>query len=115
MLLAASSPSSPSWRPIPKPIPALYRLMPEISNRSHFRPGDRVYCLSHPGGNHFMFTQGMIARVNRRRDELPSERDSSKSTLTRPLLFLNVTAEFAPGSSGAAIVDESANVVGQVS
>jgi hypothetical protein len=30
------------------------------------------------------------------------------------VLFLNITAEFAPGSSGAPIVDESGNVVGQV-
>jgi hypothetical protein len=86
-----------------------------LALRSDVRPGERVYCLSHPGGNHFMFTQGMIARVNRRRDELPDGRDNLKSILTRPLLFLNVTAEFAPGSSGAAIVDESANVLGQVS
>jgi len=79
--------------------------------------GERVYCLSHPGGNHFMFTDGMIARVNRRRDELPDDkgRTNSNSALTRPILFLNITAEFAPGSSGAAVVDESANVVGQVS
>jgi hypothetical protein len=34
--------------------------------------------------------------------------------LTRPILFLNVTAEFAPGSSGAPIVDEAGNVLGQV-
>jgi S1-C subfamily serine protease len=86
-----------------------------LAMRSDIRAGERIYCLSHPGGNHFMFTQGMIARLNRRRDELPDERDSAKSIFTRPLLFLNVTTEFAPGSSGAAIVDESANVVGQVS
>jgi len=82
--------------------------------RSDIRAGERVYCLSHPGGNHFMFTEGMVARLNRRRDELPDEKGSTNSVLTRPILFLNVTAEFAPGSSGAAIVDESANVVGQV-
>ena len=29
------------------------------------RAGERVYCLSHPGGYHFMFTEGMIARLNR--------------------------------------------------
>jgi hypothetical protein len=62
-----------------------------------------------------MFTDGLVSRINRRRDELPDEHGGTNSALTRPLLFLNVTAEFAPGSSGAAIVDESANVVGQVS
>ena len=83
--------------------------------RSDIRAGERVYCLSHPGGNHFMFTEGMVSRVNRRRDELPDDHNSNKTLLTRPLLFLNVSAEYAPGSSGAPIVDASANVVGQVS
>ncbi len=90
------------------------RLKP-LPLRADIRAGERVYCLSHPGGNHFMFSEGMVARVNRRRDELPDDADTNKTALTRPLLFLNVTAEYAPGSSGAPIVDESANVVGQVS
>jgi serine protease Do len=83
--------------------------------RTDIRAGERIYCLSNPGGNHFMFTEGMVARVNRRRDELPDDRNTNKSVLTRPILFLNITAEYAPGSSGAPIVDEEANVVGQVS
>jgi len=83
--------------------------------RADIRAGERIFCLSNPGGNHFMFTEGMVARVNRRRDELPDDRNPNKTVLTRPLLFLNITAEYAPGSSGAPIVDESANVVGQVS
>ena len=33
---------------------------------------------------------------------------------TRPVLFLNITAEFAPGSSGAPIADGAGNVVAQV-
>ena len=32
--------------------------------RPGVRAGERVYCLSHPGGYFFMFTQGMVARVN---------------------------------------------------
>jgi hypothetical protein len=34
--------------------------------------------------------------------------------MSRPILCLNVTTEFAPGSSGAPVVDEEGNVVGQV-
>ena len=85
--------------------------------RLNARAGERVYCLSHPGGYHFMFTEGMVARLNRRRDEaLDSHgRSNTNGILTRPILYLNVTAEFAPGSSGAPIVDENGNVVGQVS
>jgi S1-C subfamily serine protease len=85
-----------------------------LAIRTGARTGERVFCLSHPGGYYFMFTQGMVARVNRRANEEVFAGNSGTPNLTRPILFLNVTAEFAPGSSGAAIVDESGNVVGQV-
>jgi S1-C subfamily serine protease len=78
------------------------------------RAGERVYCLSHPGGYYFMFTEGMIARLNRRPNDALDDHNQSSTQHTRPVLFLNVTAEFAPGSSGAPIVDEAGNVVGQV-
>jgi hypothetical protein len=78
------------------------------------RAGERVYCLSHPGGYFFMFTQGMVARLNRRQNDALDEHGKTNGLLTRPILFLNVTAEFAPGSSGAPIVDEAGNVLGQV-
>jgi serine protease Do len=82
--------------------------------RTGVRTGERVYCLSHPGGYYFMFTQGMVARLNRKRNDVLDEHGHTNGLLTRPILFLNVTAEFAPGSSGAAIADEAGNVVGQV-
>ncbi len=78
------------------------------------RAGERVYCLSHPGGYYFMFTEGMVARVSRQRNEMLDEHGHTNGLLTRPIRFLNVTAEFAPGSSGAPIVDEAGNVVAQV-
>ena len=34
--------------------------------RTGARAGESVYCLSHPGGYFFMFTQGIISRLNRR-------------------------------------------------
>jgi len=82
--------------------------------RSGVRTGERVYCLSHPGGYYFMFTQGMVARLNRRANETFDDQDQATGELTRPVLYLNVTAEFAPGSSGGPLVDEAGNVVGQV-
>jgi S1-C subfamily serine protease len=82
--------------------------------RTDARAGERVYCLSHPGGYFFMFTQGMVARVNLKRNEVLDEHGHTNGLFTRPILFLNVTAEFAPGSSGAPIVDETGNVVAQV-
>jgi S1-C subfamily serine protease len=88
--------------------------LPPLPFRFGARIGERVYCLSHPGGYYFMFTEGMIARVNRRPNDALDDHNPLSSQLTRPVLFLNVTAEFAPGSSGAPIVDEAGNVVGQV-
>jgi len=82
--------------------------------RPGVRPGERVYCLSHPGGYFFMFSQGTVARVNIRRNEVLDEKGQTNGVLTRPILCLNVTTEFAPGSSGAPVVDEEGNVVGQV-
>ncbi len=82
--------------------------------RPGVRAGERVYCLSHPGGYYFMFTQGVVARVNRKRNEVLDEHGHTNGLLTRPILFLNVTAEFAPGSSGAPVADDAGNVVAQV-
>jgi len=61
-----------------------------------------------------MFTQGMVARLNRRANDVVDENGKTNGLLTRRILFLNVTTEFAPGSSGAPMVDEAGNVVGQV-
>jgi hypothetical protein len=82
--------------------------------RSGVRPGEPVYCLSHPGGYFFMFTQGLVARLNRRTNTDTDEHGRSGGAPSRPILLLNVTAEFAPGSSGAPVVDPAGNVVGQV-
>jgi serine protease Do len=89
--------------------------MQPLALRSDIRTGENVYCLSHPGGYYFMFTSGMVARLNQRRDEAMDAQGHTNGLLTRPLLYLNITAEFAPGSSGAPIVDEAGNVVAQVS
>lgn len=88
--------------------------LPPLPLRSGVRAGEPVYCLSHPGGYYFMFTEGLVARVTRMRNEVLDEHGRTNGLLTRPILFLNVTAEFAPGASGAPIVDEAGNVVAQV-
>lgn len=85
-----------------------------LALRTGVRPGEPVYCLSHPGGYYFMFTQGMVARLNRRTNADTTEKDRSEAAPSRPILLLNITAEFAPGSSGAPVVDPCGNVVGQV-
>jgi serine protease Do len=82
--------------------------------RMGVRVGEPVFCMSHPGGYYFMFTQGMVSRWNSRRDDAVDDHGQTNGLLTRPILSLNVTAEFAPGSSGAPMVDDAGNVVGQV-
>ena len=70
--------------------------------------GARVYCLGHPDGNHWMFTEGLLSRYFINREE------AETGKIVRPSLYINVTAEYSPGSSGAPVVDECGNVVGQV-
>ena len=82
--------------------------------RAQARPGEKVFCLSHPGGYHFMFTEGIVARLNRQRNAAYDSNGKTNGMLSRPVLFLNITAEFAPGSSGAPVVDDAGNVLGQV-
>ena len=83
--------------------------------RTSARTGERVYCLGHPEGNHFLFSEGIVARLMRSRDVMSAfEPDGERTTKARPTLYVNVTAEFSPGSSGGPIVDEAGNVLAQV-
>jgi S1-C subfamily serine protease len=68
--------------------------------------GDPVYCLSDPDGNRGIFTAGI---VNHR------EVATGKSREALAAGKLIVSTDWAPGSSGAAILDGCGNVVGHVS
>lgn len=68
------------------------------------RVGERVFLMSHPDTRYFRFTEGIVARWVSEPLEDGTE-----------LRLLDVTAEFAPGSSGGPVVDSYANVVGHVS
>ena len=76
--------------------------------------GDRLYCLSHPDGNHWMFTEGMLSRFFINREPSADGGKPAKKEKLKPSLYINITAEYSPGSSGAPVVDECGNVVGQV-
>ena len=76
--------------------------------------GDSVFCLSHPDGNHWMFTAGMLSRFFTNRDAATDGDKTPPKTKIAPSLYINITAEFSPGSSGAPVTDECGNVVGQV-
>src|SRR5258708_30615003 len=47
--------------------------MKPLPVRESVRAGERVYCLSHPGGYYFMFTEGIVSRLNRKRNEVYDE------------------------------------------
>lgn len=60
-------------------------------------PGSHVFVMSHPRGHFFVLTDGMVSRVMDGTE--PDER-------------LEITAEFAKGSSGAPVVDDAGNLIG---
>jgi len=79
--------------------------LPPMPLRAGVLPGEQVWCMSHPDGFTYMFTAGQVARISR-------ERYDEKNA---PGLHVEVTAEYCPGSSGAAVCDAAGNVVAQVS
>ena len=76
--------------------------------------GDPVFCLSHPDGNHWMFTAGMLSRFFINHDAASDGDKPPQKSKVAPSLYINITAEYSPGSSGAPVTDECGNVVGQV-
>lgn len=69
-------------------------------------PGDRCVCFSDPLGQRGYYTDGIVSRFVH-----PSPRSNKNAAqVTR----LDVTTDWAPGSSGAAILDECGNAIGHV-
>ena len=76
------------------------------------RPGDTVFCFSDPMSFRGYFSQGIINRYYR---EQPRRRGAKAGeTLETQPLSLNVSTDWAPGSSGAAVIDECGNAIGHV-
>ncbi len=69
-------------------------------------PGDPVYCYSDPAGHRDYFSAGIVNRFY----QLPGGQSSAVATATR----INVSTEWAPGSSGSAVLDECGNAIGHV-
>lgn len=67
---------------------------------SSARVGAWVATLGHPGNQLYTFTQGHVTRYSKEKAKTGVER------------WMNITAEYAQGSSGGPIVDRFANVVG---
>jgi hypothetical protein len=75
-------------------------------------PGDAAYCFSDPLDHRGYFSSGIVNRFyqfpGRRRFSAP---ESTAFAPTR----LNATTDWAPGSSGSAVLDEFGNAIGHVS
>ena len=75
-------------------------------------PGDAAYCFSDPLDAYGYFSDGIVNRFyrilppQRRRRPIPSDSPS--------LLRMNVGTDWAPGSSGAAVLDQCGNAIGHV-
>lgn len=74
-------------------------------------PGDSAYLFSEPFGTQGYFSSGMVNRFYWNRSE-----DGDATKLADAVrLRMNVSTDWAPGSSGAALLDTYGNVIGHVS
>jgi len=69
-------------------------------------PGDRCFCFSDPLSQRGYFSDGIVNRF--------LARHPSNSANLPPVTRLNVTTDWAPGSSGSAVLDEFGNAIGHV-
>lgn len=69
--------------------------------------GTTACLVSHPRDNYFMFTSGIVSRYF---TEMSRTTPESRAIVDR----MAITAEFAGGSSGAAILDDQGNAIGMV-
>jgi hypothetical protein len=75
-------------------------------------PGDTVYCYSDPVEHREYFSAGIVNRFFRPAGTRQTEaRGGAAAEATR----INVSTDWAPGSSGSAILDECGNAIGHVS
>jgi hypothetical protein len=82
-----------------------------LALRDDVAPGDRVSCFSEPLGQQGYFSNGIINRFYWKPGR--SQKDGSLEQLES--LRVNVSTDWAPGSSGAAVIDEYGNAIGHVS
>lgn len=75
-------------------------------------PGDKVYCFSDPLDHRGYFSEGIVNRFY----QFPGRRPfSAPASAAFAPMRINVSTDWAPGSSGSAVLDEFGNAVGHVS
>ncbi len=75
-------------------------------------PGDSVVCFSEPMGRRGYYSSGIVNRF------LQSPESTGKKNESHPItkaVYIEVGTDWAPGSSGAAVLDAYGNAVGHVS
>ncbi|MEP0843358.1 MAG: trypsin-like peptidase domain-containing protein [Phycisphaerae bacterium] len=72
----------------------------------HVTPGDDVWCYSDPVNRTGFFSRGIVNRFY--------QHWHAGRARTRPPVRMNVSTDWAPGSSGAAVLDQYGNAVGHV-
>ena len=81
-------------------------------------PGDPVYCFSDPLDRRGVFTNGIVNRFMQRpflrHEELTPEQKAHPDQVPVPV-FIQVSTDWAPGSSGSAVLDQCGNAMGHVS
>lgn len=75
-------------------------------------PGDTAYLYSEPFGHLGYFSSGMVNRFYWKTDDKPGEESGEGDPRS---VRMNVSTDWAPGSSGAAILDACGNAIGHVS
>ena len=79
-------------------------------------PGDSVWCFSDPSGKRGYFSDGIVSRFVKRSFMRKKEADKlPEGTEVAKPVWLETTADWAPGSSGSALIDQFGNAVGHVS
>lgn len=81
-------------------------------------PGDAIFCFSDPLERRGVYSTGIVNRFMQRpflRDEeYTKEQRAHPESIPMPV-FIQVSADWAPGSSGSAVLDHFGNVIGHVS
>jgi S1-C subfamily serine protease len=80
------------------------RTLPALPVRGDLPAGAEIACYSNPDGSYGFFSQGIVSRYAR-----------SMNPADRGAVWMEVTCEYAKGSSGAPVLDLLGNVVGLVS
>lgn len=83
-----------------------------LSLSTNIYPGDAAYCYSDPLDHRGYFSSGIVNRFY----QFPGRRNfSAPESANYAPTRLNVSTDWAPGSSGSAVLDECGNVIGHVS